>query len=249
MYLGDVWLPQEGLRGKNERTLCVRQSQEFFKSQWFTRGWTCVLAEAKLSLRPRHMLTFRPVSIRLQELIAPKVVEFRDGNGNYLGNKDELAKEIFEITGIDIDVLRHNRKLSTISVAARMSWAAMRSTSREEDQAYCLLGIFDVNMPLLYGEGQRAFWRLQEAIIEQSTVVDHSILAWTPWESKQVRYGFPRIGRSLAQTLLSPSPRGFRHCRDIISWSLPQLDAFELLPRGLRLSLRIGPGEFFHTTQ
>jgi hypothetical protein len=57
-----------------------------------------------------------------------------------------------------------------------MSWMAGRKTTREEDIAYCLLGIFDINMPLLYGEGSNAFKRLQEEIIKQST--DHSLFAW-----------------------------------------------------------------------
>jgi hypothetical protein len=57
-----------------------------------------------------------------------------------------------------------------------MSWAARRQTTRVEDSAYCLLGLFEVNMPLLYGEGQKAFLRLQQEIIKQSD--DQSIFAW-----------------------------------------------------------------------
>lgn len=62
------------------------------------------------------------------------------------------------------------------SIAQRMRWASRRKTSRPEDVAYCLLGIFSVNMPMLYGEGERAFRRLQEEIIKASD--DHSIFAW-----------------------------------------------------------------------
>lgn len=68
--------------------------------------------------------------------------------------------------------------LSQWSIAQRISWAARRQTTRKEDQAYCLLGLFGVNMPLLYGEGDRAFIRLQEEIIKLSD--DHSILAFAP---------------------------------------------------------------------
>lgn len=63
-----------------------------------------------------------------------------------------------------------------VSLAARMSWASNRQTTRLEDMSYCLLGIFDVNMPLLYGEGDRAFFRLQKAIMESSE--DQSLFAW-----------------------------------------------------------------------
>ncbi|KAK9772804.1 putative Heterokaryon incompatibility domain-containing protein [Seiridium cardinale] len=58
-----------------------------------------------------------------------------------------------------------------------MSWAASRVTTRPEDMAYCLLGLFDINMSMLYGEGERAFIRLQEAICGQTN--DPSLFAWT----------------------------------------------------------------------
>jgi hypothetical protein len=57
-----------------------------------------------------------------------------------------------------------------------MSWVSKRNTTREEDIVYCLLGIFDINMPLLYGEGRRAFIRLQEEIMRRR--VDYSIFLW-----------------------------------------------------------------------
>jgi len=57
-----------------------------------------------------------------------------------------------------------------------MYWASKRETTRKEDEAYCLLGLFGVNMPLLYGEGSKAFFRLQQEIIK--TADDQSILAW-----------------------------------------------------------------------
>jgi hypothetical protein len=99
------------------------------KSRWFTRGWT------------------------LQELIAPSNVEFFAKNKEYLGDKQSLEEEIHDITGIPTSVLRHHT-LRDFSIEERFSWTASRQTTYEEDMAYCLLGIFDINMPLLYGEGK-----------------------------------------------------------------------------------------------
>jgi hypothetical protein len=121
------------------------------QSRWFTRGWT------------------------LQELVAPAIVLFYNSHWEYFGTKEELREELQEITDIDVDVLTSG-ELETVSIARRMSWAAMRRTTRVEDQAYCLLGIFDVNMPLLYGEGNKAFTRLQEEIMKTSD--DQSLFAW-----------------------------------------------------------------------
>ncbi|KAK4652678.1 HNWD NOD-like receptor pc3 [Podospora pseudocomata] len=112
----------------------------FRKSRWFTRGWT------------------------LQELIAPKVVEFFSEDRKRLGDKNSLAQHIHNTTGIPLGALQAN-KLSDFSFDVRMSWIKHRSTTREEDRAYCLFGIFNVQMRLLYGEGEeRAFERLREEI-------------------------------------------------------------------------------------
>jgi hypothetical protein len=122
------------------------------RSRWFTRGWT------------------------LQELIAPSAVIFLDAAWREMGTKCGLHEALTQITGIPSDVLQGSSAPSSASVAQRMSWASKRHTTRPEDLAYCLLGLFDVNMPMLYGEGDRAFARLQEEIIKTSD--DHSIFAW-----------------------------------------------------------------------
>ncbi|KAI1752424.1 heterokaryon incompatibility protein-domain-containing protein [Xylaria castorea] len=121
-------------------------------SRWFTRGWT------------------------LQELIAPKSVYFFDRHWNKRGDKKDFLEELSQITKISKYILGHDQPLSTVTVAQKMSWAAGRKTTRVEDQAYCLLGIFDVNMPLLYGEEEKAFRRLQYEIIGRTA--DLSIFAW-----------------------------------------------------------------------
>jgi hypothetical protein len=112
----------------------------FPRSRWFTRGWT------------------------LQELLAPESVEFFSCEGQFLGNKRNLCQQLNEITSIPIDALR-GRSLSDFSRSERMLWVEHRQTSIEEDMAYCLLGIFDVHIPLIYGEGSKnALRRLNEEI-------------------------------------------------------------------------------------
>ncbi|KAF2092811.1 HET-domain-containing protein, partial [Rhizodiscina lignyota] len=120
--------------------------------RWFTRGWC------------------------LQELLAPQNVHFFDVQWRYIGSKADLKVLISKITRIDEQVLVDNSVVGSIPVARRMSWASERKTTREEDIAYCLLGLFDVNMPLIYGEGPKAFLRLQEEIIRNSN--DLSIFAF-----------------------------------------------------------------------
>ncbi|XP_014550011.1 hypothetical protein COCVIDRAFT_57314, partial [Bipolaris victoriae FI3] len=125
-------------------------SPVFAESEWFTRGWT------------------------LQELIAPTCVEFFAENWVAIGTKFERYKQIAEITSIDPNVLIRVQAIDLFSTAERLSWASHRNVTREEDEAYSLLGLFDVNMPLLYGEGrEKAFVRLQEAIY--NATADHSI--------------------------------------------------------------------------
>lgn len=125
----------------------------FNKSSWFERGWT------------------------LQELLAPRHVVFYDSQWNEIGPLEKFGKDVAKVTGIGEEYLSAFI-LGWPSVATRMSWASRRHTSREEDLSYCLLGIFDINMPLLYGEGaEKAFIRLQTEIIKNSN--DESLFAWT----------------------------------------------------------------------
>ncbi|KAI6110449.1 heterokaryon incompatibility protein-domain-containing protein, partial [Pisolithus croceorrhizus] len=133
-----------------------KDDDKFAKSngwpEWFVRGWT------------------------LQELIAPKQVEFFNENWVPIGNRRQLASMLESITRIPKEVLTGSGAGRGLSVAQIMSWAADRKTTREEDRAYSLMGLCGVNMPMLYGEGKKAFQRLQLEIIRTST--DHSIFAW-----------------------------------------------------------------------
>ena len=136
VYLPDVSRLHSDLADKSNEAWELA----FRKSEWFTRGWT------------------------LQELVAPASVDFFSKEGELVGNKASLERHICEITGIPANALRGS-PLSDFSVAERMSWAASRETYRPEDKAYSLLGIFDVNMPLIYSEGkERALQRLREEI-------------------------------------------------------------------------------------
>ena len=119
-----------------------------------------------------------PFSYRLQELLAPMFVVFYSKDWTRIGAKaSSLYKEIEKITGIGTAYLTGDAPLGQASLAQRMFWLSKRSTTRVEDMAYCVLGIFDINMPLLYGEGPKAFVRLQEEIIKISN--DHTIFCWT----------------------------------------------------------------------
>ncbi|OBZ69553.1 hypothetical protein A0H81_10519 [Grifola frondosa] len=150
----------------------------FRKSEWFRRGWT------------------------LQELIAPAKVVFLDADWKLIGTKENLADVVEEITKVPRDILLHRSPFSKFSVAQRLSWAADRETTRDEDQAYSLMGLFGIHMPTLYGEGQHAFIRLQQEIMRNSN--DHSVFAW-------------KTGPLLPswQGLLAPSPSYF-HASDTI---------------------------------
>jgi len=116
----------------------------------------------------RHQTSLSNRGWTLQELIAPASVDFFSKEGELLGSKASLERHICEITGIPVNALRGS-PLSDFSVTERMLWAASRETYRQEDKAYSLLGIFDVNMPLIYSEGKdKALQRLREEIDKAS---------------------------------------------------------------------------------
>lgn len=169
---------------------------DFASRRWFSRGWT------------------------LQELIAPVKLYFYDSDWKNRGSKTRLAEKIATITRIDRSVLEHTTELTCLPVAEKMSWAAYRQTTRPEDLAYCLLGIFNINMPLLYGEGPRAFIRLQEEIIKTSN--DLSIFAWTaPLPAAQDNEPPDEM---LCSGVLATSPSYFDHGRERARHGLCQHD-------------------------
>jgi hypothetical protein len=141
------------------------------RCRWFTRGWT------------------------LQELIAPAVVEFYAADWSEIGTKMSMQGAVSRITSIPVDVLTRAKMPRYYNVAERMSWAARRQTTRLEDEAYCLMGLFDVHMPMIYGEKRRAFRRLQEEILK--LYEDYSMFAW------------PNLPVHYHGSLFAPSPAEF----------------------------------------
>jgi hypothetical protein len=129
-------------------------SSQFRISRWFTRGWT------------------------LQELLAPQPekVYFYNKDWEGIAARSEICPLLQQITGIRKEILDESESLQSTTVAERFSWASRRETSRREDVAYCLLGLFSLNIPMLYGEGNDAFIRLQEEILKKSS--DATIFAW-----------------------------------------------------------------------
>lgn len=177
-YLVDVPTVREtriDLRANTEFERRQRRMEDFRKSVWFTRGWT------------------------LQELLAPAHLEFFDHDFKLIGSKADLSDEISDTTEIAPQYLDGQRRVNEASVATRMSWASRGSTTRIEDQAYCLLGIFGISMTSLYGEGSMAFYRLQREILANSD--DESIFAWIVRDATDDElFG-----------MLAESPRHFRH--------------------------------------
>lgn len=224
IYLDDV-VHQEGSNGRDD---------SFKNARWFARGWT------------------------LQELMAPRVCRFYDVNWTvigfisesyysqqvvngflressaveihlnpYLPERSNISGQVSQITGIPEDVL-HSGDHASFSVATKMSWVSRRETKRTEDQAYCLLGIFDVQMPLLYGEGNKAFIRLQEEILKRQP--DHTLFAW------RSEHNAPTPTFS---GLLAPSPKNFasHYCQGLLSKHVDM--PYEMTNKGLHLQVRL----------
>jgi hypothetical protein len=180
---------------------------ELAGARWFTRGWT------------------------LQELLAPRDMVLYAQDWKRFGTRSALHDSLSQITGIETAYLCGSLPLDAASVSKRMSWAARRNTSKTEDLAYCLLGLFDVNMPLLYGEGKKAFRRLQEEIMKDNPM-DHTLFAWgrvvdqpkrqitnelqlkglepIPWDADEARR--PLRG------LLAESPKDFLESAGFLPW-------------------------------
>jgi hypothetical protein len=154
-------------------------------SNWFSRGWT------------------------LQELLAPLHVEFYTQSWTFIGTKAGLTPTIQKITNIDDTFLEDRTAIQYASIATKFCWASRRKTTREEDIAYCLLGLVGINLPLLYGEGQRAFYRLQLEILKHSN--DHTIFAWDYPVCYPFGYNFGRPSTAV----LAPSPSYFFESRGI----------------------------------
>lgn len=185
----------------------------------------------------------------MQELIAPTNIKFFDSEWNsHSGHtKRGLVELLAAITGIEKEVLVGERDLGELCVAQKMSWAAGRKSTRIEDESYCLLGIFNLHMPLLYGEEEGAFQRLQEEIIRSTA--DLSILAWTiprsqlGWESE--KFSHPYISSSVNPDepqlcgMLAKSPNDFSGCGQYQRTHEGGLREFSISNIGLRTRIRL----------
>ncbi|KAF5598146.1 beta transducin [Fusarium pseudoanthophilum] len=187
----------------------------FAKSRWFERGWT------------------------LQELIAPSKLIFLYDDWSVMSERDDIVHLITQITGIDQAFLSAltadcslQSRLHAASIAEKMSWASKRKTTRIEDTAYCLLGIFGINMPLLYGEGANAFLRLQEEIMKRSD--DQTLLAWYLPEDGPNESG-----------VLATSPAAFANCKDFIPCDVGMsTPPFQITNKGLRIEMPVSSDDF-----
>jgi hypothetical protein len=184
-----------------------REGSAFQNSKWFTRGWT------------------------LQELLAPQTVVFFNHEWVEIGTRCTFNQLITSMTGITSNFLEE--RFENASTAQKFSWASKRETLRIEDTAYCLMGLFGVNMPLLYGEGSQAFIRLQLEIMKSSD--DDSIFAWA---DNSMFSSHPRI-----TGLLANSPAAFSQSGNVITpfGRFKSATPYAMTNRGLNISLMLIP--------
>jgi hypothetical protein len=194
VYLEDVPARVEGSINQEEQLSAIESSR------WFTRCWT------------------------LQELLASKTRYYYAGDWSLIEDPVDLNGVVAKVTGIDQQVLEDRNKLSTFPIAQRMRWASQRNATRNEDIAYSLMGLFDVQMPIIYGEGAiKAFRRLQTQIMQTS--FDQTIFAW-------------RSG-SASSGFLANSPANFRNTPQLALWHLRTLSPFHMTNVGLSIRLVI----------
>ncbi|KAK2760831.1 hypothetical protein FQN54_002070 [Arachnomyces sp. PD_36] len=206
----------------------VKRAHRDFSSQisscrWFKRGWT------------------------LQELLAPRMLRFYNSRWTFIGTKGQLSRMIEEIHGVPRPILQGTASFKDYSIAQRMCWASKRETKRKEDVAYCLLGVFDVMIPIIYGEGDQAFARLQREIVKRGRS-DSSIFAWG------LEPASADSEENVSAGLFATSPADFKGCGNITvpSYSLhwraisPRDDGFT----GVNLGLLTFPtGDIFGILQ
>jgi hypothetical protein len=193
VYFEDVPAQCEGVIDQDDQVLAIAASR------WFTRGWT------------------------LQELIAPKIRHFFANDWSLIEISPAINSIVSSVTGIDVHVLRDRDTVSNFCIAKRMAWASRRKTTRSEDLAYSLIGIFNVGMPILYGEGSiKDFRRLQTEI--RQTSFDQTIFAWM--DNRQ------------SSGLLATSPADFRYDPPLALWD-PSAGLSPFVMTNVGLSIRL----------
>jgi hypothetical protein len=201
VYLGDIASATFDPTSSNLEVV----EMAFHTCRWIKRGWT------------------------LQELVASADCKFYFQDWKFMIDKSECLNELSRATGIPTSVLDDPQSIHEVSVAQRMSWASGRETTRREDVGYCLLGLFDIQLPLLYGEGDKAFIRLQEEILK--TTDDYSLFAWSAPASDNSNY----------RGLLARSPAEFRNCGSVERFTTTSVLPISTSPIGLRIQLGVSP--------
>ncbi|KAK0719230.1 heterokaryon incompatibility protein-domain-containing protein [Lasiosphaeris hirsuta] len=197
---------------------------DFAESRWFLRGWT------------------------LQELLAPRKLQFFGAGWKLLGTKASLARTIVKATGIDRRSLLDPTQIRRIPAARRMCWAIRRSTTKPEDIAYSLMGLFGVSMPILYGEGAEvAFTRLQTEIIKRTP--DQSLFAWgilgqedAPVHHHTKLEEFDDDAQTGTLPILARSPRDFAGMERVVlaTPTVPRdVEEHEMTHRGLKIKVKL----------
>lgn len=202
--------------------------QELKSSQWFTRGWTLqeLLAPSDIVFYDRNWVaigqTQRHRAVDAYEgvwLYSPFGIA--DGEFSYAN----LTSQLSEITGVPRQILAGTESIFGTCVAQRMYWASRRQTTRPEDRAYSLMGLFDISMSVLYGEGlEKAFDRLQREIMSKNP--DQSIFAWYR-------------PNAFSSRLLAESPDHFRDSGHVITLSNSRHSPFHMTNIGMRITLPV----------
>ena len=189
--------------GHLEGVDCVSTHQTMGRNlrsaRWFQRGWT------------------------LQELLAPVNFVFVDQKWEKIGTREEFAEDVASACRMSV---QHLMNFETQPVAVKLSWASHRKTTVEEDQAYSLLGLFNISIPLCYGEGELAFRRLLLELIKNYN--DTSIFAFSSWDGMHLLLSLvwsekPQADilvenkevRDCAGMILAPYLKAFHDCGNI----------------------------------
>ncbi|KAI0854285.1 heterokaryon incompatibility protein-domain-containing protein [Daldinia vernicosa] len=202
IHLEDVYKYADGASNSLGRAEVTRDQllARLRTTRWATRGWT------------------------LQECIAPERRRFLASDWSEIQDGDDLLDALAESTRIDKDLLKDRDLLRNFCIAERMKWASRRQTTRTEDVAYCLMGIFEVHMPVLYGEGAKnAFKRLQREIMQSS--LDTTIFVWH--------------GNYESSGLLAQSPSDFAETPPLGLWAPQDLSPFSMTNIGVCIRLKI----------
>jgi hypothetical protein len=203
VHLDDVASVENPTPGRRSGGYTLKSLQD---ARWFTRGWTLqeLIAPARLIFLSKQWQiigNLKKVSPLRNEWTREQLEHwFHTSVGQIEVIQEEILSDISHITGITRASLLRDGDYENETIAVRMHWASRRITTRVEDMAYCLLGLFKINMPLLYGEGRAAFQRLQEQIMMVS--VDQSIFAWS-FESLDIENDLGHI------SLMAPWPSAF----------------------------------------